>query len=803
MLKGKKQIIGFLLIIGCFNLVYTPKYVNAAIEVNEPITISEDTTFIFETFNIYNDITIESYKNVSFLGCVFNFLNETDPNKIMAKSHSNVTFHHCKFYGLDSEYGNSWIDIRYSDIVSFLNCEFYNTGCTYAESFTIKATGSTVDHTEFYIINSIFIGKRASVRLQDFNRTLIQNSNFSNVNVYTTQPAIEIYNGFNSEIEGCIIEGYWSGINPSNERGLKVHHNKFINQSGPAGNFLISHYMNSEDFANVSFNEVDGSAYGFTFSECPYTLIMNNSLRTMYMGMVFYVPLENYGFNYTVINNTFLSSGLTKSVTFIEIQGYMINWTFMDNNFLFDDEDFHPLVFSTEFIQDIKNLTTEQSNKVNNRPLYFFTSEEDYSRTLDFTGFGDKDIGGLIFYNFNGSKISNINLNNLTCMHILKSKDLIFDQLNFSNIYDRCDLKNNFNITIQNSTFLNKDFKRTEVFFIYESNNITISNCSFTNLIYDVNTRAISLILSQNCSFLNISFSSCYNYAIDSQYSNDTIIKNNTIHTIYGLMLIDSYYNIIQYNEFIPFMMKGNDKQDKLVSMIHGSYSCLEYSLYDYNHWFKNILAVDENKDGISDTELKVFENLGISYVIDYYPLFIDADDDGLDDLQEIYYESDPYVQDTDDDRLTDFEEVRTYGTMPNNPDSDNDGIPDFEEVFIGEDGFITNATNPDTDGDLFSDYEEIMAGSDPTNPLNFPGGFFNEENSNQNNEEEQKPENTLMIPGTEILIGAAIALTLSIYTLSRLSEKKRKKYLWEIKNPRDYQKIQDEKLEQGGQDTP
>lgn len=801
MLKGKKQLILFLLIFSYFNFFYQPQYVNAAIEVNSPIVISSDSTFIFETYHIYNDIIIQSYVNVSFLGCVFIFLNETDPNKIMAESHSNVTFHHCKFYGSDSEYGNSWIDIDYAKMVRFINCEFYNTGCTYAESFTIKARGSITEHTELLIIDSIFNGTRASIKLNDFNRTLIQNSNFSNINIYTTQPAIELHTGFNTEIKGCRIEGYWSGIYGAYEKQLKIHHNKFVNQNGPAGSFLIGYFINPDEFANISYNEIEGSSYGFTFSESPYTHIINNTLKTLVNGLTFNIPAEDKGFNYTIVNNTFSNSDLTKNNNFIDIEGYMINWTLLDNRFEFFGEDFQPNIFGSDFLIDIKNLTTNQSNKINNRTLYFFTCEEDYSKTLDFSGYEDSDIGGMIFFNYNGSKITNLNINNLTCLSILNSKDLIFDQVNLTNIYSRCDIKNSFNVTIQNSTFLNEITKHWVEFLLYYSDNVTISNSSFTNLFYDLNAHAITMYYAQNCSIENCSFNDIYNYAIYSQYSNDTIIKNNTFHTKGGIMLIDCYDNIIQFNEFIPYVIKGDLKTNILNSMIIGSYECLEYNLYDYNHWIKNILAVDENKDGISDTELIVNENLGVPYVIDYHPLFIDSDDDGLDDLQEIYYESDPYNQDTDSDYINDFEEVRTYNSNPNNQDSDFDQILDYEEIFDGLDGYITNATNPDTDGDLFSDYEEIMARSDPTNPLIFPGGFFNEDNSDENNQEESFPENTLIIPGTEILIGTAIALTISIYTLSRLSEKKKKKYVWEIRNPRNYQKKSISEDDKGGVD--
>ena len=78
---------------------------------------------------------------------------------------------------------------------------------------------------------------------------------------------------------------------------------------------------------------------------------------------------------------------------------------------------------------------------------------------------------------------------------------------------------------------------------------------------------------------------------------------------------------------------------------------------------------------------------------------------------------------DTDGDGLMDVEEV-AYGTNPNDPDTDGDGLTDYEEVWYDGDwrynpydpvtnptGTDTDATNTDTDGDGLADGDE-------TNPL-------------------------------------------------------------------------------------
>lgn len=69
-----------------------------------------------------------------------------------------------------------------------------------------------------------------------------------------------------------------------------------------------------------------------------------------------------------------------------------------------------------------------------------------------------------------------------------------------------------------------------------------------------------------------------------------------------------------------------------------------------------------------------------------------DDDNDGLDDVDEPTYGTDPLIADTDNDGLSDGQEVNTYGTVPTNPDSDGDGVTDGDEVNVY--GIDPNASN-------------------------------------------------------------------------------------------------------------
>lgn len=95
-----------------------------------------------------------------------------------------------------------------------------------------------------------------------------------------------------------------------------------------------------------------------------------------------------------------------------------------------------------------------------------------------------------------------------------------------------------------------------------------------------------------------------------------------------------------------------------------------------------------------------------------------DTDDDGLDDLSEETFGTDPNNPDSDNDGLSDGEEVFIYGTDPNNADSDGDGVSDGEEVAAGLDPTNPDDGNPniDSDGDGILDADEATLGTDPFN---------------------------------------------------------------------------------------
>jgi hypothetical protein len=95
-----------------------------------------------------------------------------------------------------------------------------------------------------------------------------------------------------------------------------------------------------------------------------------------------------------------------------------------------------------------------------------------------------------------------------------------------------------------------------------------------------------------------------------------------------------------------------------------------------------------------------------------------DIDGDGLSDVDEAAYGTDPLNRDYDADGLLDGEEVYVYGTDPLNNDTDGDGLLDGEEV----NQYGTSPVASDTDGDGLSDGDELFTyGTDPLDPASGP----------------------------------------------------------------------------------
>jgi len=112
-----------------------------------------------------------------------------------------------------------------------------------------------------------------------------------------------------------------------------------------------------------------------------------------------------------------------------------------------------------------------------------------------------------------------------------------------------------------------------------------------------------------------------------------------------------------------------------------------------------NDSALDADSDGLTNLQ---------EYTLKTNPKNIDTDGDGLPDKWEVQYGLNPLVNDSaldvDSDGLINLREFQ-FGANPKDSDSDDDGIADGAEIDI----YVTQLLNPDTDADGLTDYQELF----------------------------------------------------------------------------------------------
>ena len=116
----------------------------------------------------------------------------------------------------------------------------------------------------------------------------------------------------------------------------------------------------------------------------------------------------------------------------------------------------------------------------------------------------------------------------------------------------------------------------------------------------------------------------------------------------------------------------------------------------------------DSDDDGMPD---------GWEVLNDLNPLINDRDDDhdsdGFTNWEEFLLGISANNRDTDGDELSDYDEMHTYGTLPNRADSDLDGMIDGWEVQYGLNPLMNDSAN-DPDTDDLSNLQEYLNGANP-----------------------------------------------------------------------------------------
>jgi hypothetical protein len=129
----------------------------------------------------------------------------------------------------------------------------------------------------------------------------------------------------------------------------------------------------------------------------------------------------------------------------------------------------------------------------------------------------------------------------------------------------------------------------------------------------------------------------------------------------------------------------------------------------EVNIYATDPLLIDTDADGLND-KFEVDNSLDPN---DANDALLDADSDGLSNLDEFSRGTLVRDSDSDNDGLSDGDEVNTYGTDPLDSDSDDDGISDGQEVNVLQ----SNPLSADSDGDGISDIYELESGLDINDP--------------------------------------------------------------------------------------
>lgn len=138
---------------------------------------------------------------------------------------------------------------------------------------------------------------------------------------------------------------------------------------------------------------------------------------------------------------------------------------------------------------------------------------------------------------------------------------------------------------------------------------------------------------------------------------------------------------------------------------------CLTYQPYPAGGDL-NMLSNDTDSDGLPD-QWEIKNKLD--------PLSPngneDPDGDGLLNVDEYRYGTNPGREDSDSDGLSDYDEVTLHRTDPTNDDSDKDGMQDGWEVDNGLNPKRSRDAALDPDGDGLSNLEEFGVNTNPQNP--------------------------------------------------------------------------------------
>ena len=250
---------------------------------------------------------------------------------------------------------------------------------------------------------------------------------------------------------------------------------------------------------------------------------------------------------------------------------------------------------------------------------------------------------------------------------------------------------NNFSTAIES---------QCEIFIMELNNDMTVINwnLSWSNSLVD---RVIAMETKQSMIYLTgaTEMNSGIPKLFLLQYYSTGVLWNETVFTEYsggtGFTRDENYIYTVGFDQTGYALWQWNDSCDlqSNCSWTDGVSNNRGWGV-QYHTGYNSFAVLGETimRESSGDTSLSI--------------LAIDSDNDGLGNVTEYQYATDPLDADSDDDGLIDSVEVYIYSTNPNNWDTDGDSIGDKEEINAG-----TNPLDPNDPPDEIPGYSLSIIG--------------------------------------------------------------------------------------------
>ncbi|MBD3351532.1 MAG: hypothetical protein GF364_08600 [Candidatus Lokiarchaeota archaeon] len=722
---------------------------------NSPWIITSSMAFSDSDYDVFYNISIESNIEVTFENCSFNFLNETDIVMMQVKENSTLNIINCTLNGLQDQtiIGNFVLNCSNNVSLNLIDSIFNKLG-VYKDNiwwkdvsyYGIESIGNWT-----YIESCTFFGMTCGIKQNHVENTKIIESSFvdspseSEYKIYESVSdfsVIELFDLGNMHIEKNTINGYAVAIRTTAcKENFTIYNNTFNCQSSISMSIDTVCAQNGKKSTTIFKNVINGSKEGLYFEGFDSEIIYN-TFNVEQMGCKFY--FFGYDNNNTITNNyvkksidtngnfkAFIMSGGVKNLDFTDNQVDSID---NDSNIEFLDMQMYP------YITNRVNFTFER-NELFGKLVRFYYDISDYSQVVNFAE--DDWIGALYILNCTGVTFENLDLHRYGAIHCINSSEVVIQNVNLLNSFEDIVIRSCENCTLKDTNVTIDEIQHLSSLSCYSNKNLTLENLILTGGSEVKNYGTGILFSDVDNSSLMYSEVSGFDNSFEIQSSESNLIKNNSFYAE-GVCISNgptAFFNNYTYNELIKYDFSETN------------YSVQDYTdnknYWDRNHWMHYFNANDTNGDNIADEPFVEYYKTQI-FAFDNYPLFFDNDNDGLENLVELYYGTNISFLDTDYDGLNDTAEIHQFQTDPTITDTDMDSINDYDEVKV----YFTNPNEQDSDGDSFSDNIEILFSSDPNDPNDFPGGIIGDDNSEETDESEGDGEDDKIysIPGYSLV---------------------------------------------------